>query len=402
MNANSTAARGYEAHGAASTRSAVGFSGYRYAAPAAADRPSTPGRSRWSANGSSPKTRESTLTPYQGRAATPRAAANRISNSSFYDNVGDDQYDCAANRSAAANSNDTNNGPTLVSAHYQRPSSYQSSTSSRTRTPPATSSRRRDEETHIASQHNSTSATVNSNSSGASFMTQVSKTAAASNAYSHSSTSYTSNKVAPKYSDYANVKHPAHAHSREPLLPYYFAAHRNRHLLVLDLDETLVHASASSPGSYDNSFTVDMDTQRIKIYVKHRPYMMEFLRAAASLFEVCVFTASLSKYADQVMDFIDPRKELITHRLFRQHCTEVDGSYVKDMSILGRPLDNVIIVDNSPVAYLFHPDNAIPVISWFDDMNDTELRSMIPLLEQIARSPNAVQGLSRYNRTKLL
>jgi Dullard-like phosphatase family protein len=199
----------------------------------------------------------------------------------------------------------------------------------------------------------------------------------------------------PRYEDYANVIHPAHKNSGKTLLPYYHSAHRNRHLLLLDLDETLVHASAS-PVPHDVSFTVEMENQSIRIYVKHRPYMIEFLRAAASLFEVGVFTASLSKYADQVLDNIDPHRELITHRLFREHCTQVDGSYVKDLSILGRPMHSIAIVDNSPVAYLFHPGNAIPCTSWFDDPHCTELRNFIPLLERMARSANIMTAIAQH------
>uniref|UniRef100_A0A914VL07 Mitochondrial import inner membrane translocase subunit TIM50 n=1 Tax=Plectus sambesii TaxID=2011161 RepID=A0A914VL07_9BILA len=47
-------------------------------------------------------------------------------------------------------------------------------------------------------------------------------------------------------------------------------------------------------------------------------------------------------------------------------------------------LKRVIIVDNSPASYAFHPDNAVPVQSWFDDQNDTELLEIIPLLERLA------------------
>lgn len=35
------------------------------------------------------------------------------------------------------------------------------------------------------------------------------------------------------------------------------------------------------------------------------------------------------------------------------------GNYVKDLSRLGRELSNVIIVDNSPASYIFHPENAV-------------------------------------------
>jgi RNA polymerase II subunit A small phosphatase-like protein len=35
------------------------------------------------------------------------------------------------------------------------------------------------------------------------------------------------------------------------------------------------------------------------------------------------------------------------------------GNYIKDLSRLGRDVHKVIIIDNSPVSYIFHQDNAV-------------------------------------------
>jgi RNA polymerase II subunit A small phosphatase-like protein len=55
------------------------------------------------------------------------------------------------------------------------------------------------------------------------------------------------------------------------------------------------------------------------------------------------------------------------------------------MSLLGRPMKDVIIVDNSPNAYYFHPENAVPILSWYDDLDDRCLFELIPLLEALAQ-----------------
>lgn len=47
-------------------------------------------------------------------------------------------------------------------------------------------------------------------------------------------------------------------------------------------------------------------------------------------------------------------------------------------------MTDVIIVDNSPIAYLWQPENAIPCTSWYDDMSDTELDKIATLLEKLA------------------
>ena len=65
-----------------------------------------------------------------------------------------------------------------------------------------------------------------------------------------------------------------------------------------------------------------------------------------------MFTASLSKYAEPLFARLDPKK-VAEGLLFREHCTFYNGLFVKDMSRLGRNLEDVIIIDNSPTSYLF-------------------------------------------------
>jgi len=76
------------------------------------------------------------------------------------------------------------------------------------------------------------------------------------------------------------------------------------------------------------------------------------------MFEIVVFTASEAPYANKVLDLIDP-KGFIEHRLFRQHYTQVNGNFVKDLTLLGRPLSDIVIIDNSPVSFAFQPMNGI-------------------------------------------
>lgn len=65
-----------------------------------------------------------------------------------------------------------------------------------------------------------------------------------------------------------------------------------------------------------------------------------------------IFTASLSKYAEPLMLQLDPNN-LCYYKLFREHCTYFNSAFVKDLTRLGRDMRDVIILDNSPVAYLF-------------------------------------------------
>ncbi len=60
------------------------------------------------------------------------------------------------------------------------------------------------------------------------------------------------------------------------------------------------------------------------------------------------------------------------------------------MSQLGRDLKDIIIIDNSPASYIFHPTNAIPISSWFNDTSDTELTDLTPFLEDLAKVDNVL------------
>ena len=73
----------------------------------------------------------------------------------------------------------------------------------------------------------------------------------------------------------------------------------------------------------------------------------QFLAAVGPRFEVIVFTASLAKYADPLLDLLD-KARVVRWRLFREACCPFEGNYVKDLLCLGRPLADSIIVDNSP------------------------------------------------------
>lgn len=128
------------------------------------------------------------------------------------------------------------------------------------------------------------------------------------------------------------------------LLPPQIDLHQGKKTLVLDLDETLVHSTFEPTDDSDLVVPVTIEGGNYNVYVKIRPGLEEFLEEVAEYYEVVVFTASMAKYADPVLDRID-KGRCISHRLFREHCVMHNGAYVKDLARLGRDLANVVIVD---------------------------------------------------------
>ncbi|KAF6234954.1 hypothetical protein HO173_006884 [Letharia columbiana] len=166
-----------------------------------------------------------------------------------------------------------------------------------------------------------------------------------------------------------------------PLQPHF----KGRKCLVLDLDETLVHSSFKILHQADFTIPVEIEGQFHNVYVIKRPGVDQFMKRVGELYEVVVFTASVSKYGDPLLDQLDIHK-VVHHRLFRESCYNHQGNYVKDLSQVGRDLRETIIIDNSPTSYIFHPQHAVPISSWFSDAHDNELLDLIPVLEDLAGS----------------
>ncbi|CAI4045740.1 putative phosphatase SKDI_12G0750 [Saccharomyces kudriavzevii IFO 1802] len=174
-----------------------------------------------------------------------------------------------------------------------------------------------------------------------------------------------------------------HAPGYNTLLPPKLQEFQQKKCLILDLDETLVHSSFKYMQTADFVLPVEIDDQVHNVYVIKRPGVDEFLHRVSQVYEVVVFTASVSRYANPLLDTLDPNGT-IHHRLFREACYNYEGNYIKNLSQIGRPLSETIILDNSPASYIFHPQHAVPISSWFSDSHDNELLDIIPLLEDLS------------------
>ena len=173
-------------------------------------------------------------------------------------------------------------------------------------------------------------------------------------------------------------------------------SHPTKKTLVLDLDETLVH-SQFQPFSTKSDVTleIELEGEIHQIHVLIRPGVQEFLENMSKLYEIIIFTASVSKYAAPLLDILDPKK-FCNFRLYREHCTSINSCFVKELRRLGRDLKNIIIVDNSPMSYALNPENGLPIPTWFDDKNDRELYNLSSVLEFLSFVPDVREYITKF------
>ena len=105
-----------------------------------------------------------------------------------------------------------------------------------------------------------------------------------------------------------------------------------------------------------------------------------------------MFTASLQKYADAVMNEIDPTGSLFEYRLYRNNCTQIKVEnqiyYIKDLRVFKNiSLDDIVIIDNSVLSFAFHLDNGIPILPYYSGTDEKEMKCLVQLLEKLADVP---------------
>ena len=175
----------------------------------------------------------------------------------------------------------------------------------------------------------------------------------------------------------------------------------NKKTLVLDLDETLVHSVGGMEngegGEPQHDFIIQIpqsNNSSHDVHVMVRPHVEEFLQRMSKRFELVIFTASISKYANPLLNIVD-KMGYVPFRLFREHCTLINTAFVKDLNLLGRDAKDIIILDNNPTAYSLNHYNGFPIKSWFDDKNDDELLKICPILEFLSYVPDVREYIKK-------
>ena len=191
---------------------------------------------------------------------------------------------------------------------------------------------------------------------------------------------------------------------------------KNKKILLLDLDETLIHSdffeeleeNKIDSNKYDaiisfytsedpninnnnnNNNITDNNTtddeskddscekvlNKVGIFI--RPKLKEFLEEISKYFLIGVFTAAIPEYADAAINYLDPEEKYIKFKLYRNDCINIgDLVRIKDLKIFGEEnLDKIVLLDNNIYSFSNQLSNGILINSFFNDENDDELSNV--------------------------
>ena len=176
---------------------------------------------------------------------------------------------------------------------------------------------------------------------------------------------------------------------------------QNKKTLILDLDETLLHADIDFNFKFHDDilkFIREETDEEILIPLILRPHLFDFLNFASEHFELVIFTASEKNYADAIIDYIEKEKKYFSKRLYRNNCIYLHPClYIKDLSLVSnRNVKDIVIVDNSMFSFAFNLSNGILISSFFNDKNDSMLLNLSNYLRYLLNAED-VRTVNKEN-----
>ena len=159
-----------------------------------------------------------------------------------------------------------------------------------------------------------------------------------------------------------------------PMKKYY------KYTLVLDLDETLVYLMPNNI-----YLTEDGKISETRHTLIFRPGLIDFLKKMKTIYELVIFSFGTLEYVDNVIKIIEKNEKFFEHVLYRQHATINNGEYIKDLSLLGRNLKNILIVDDISQVFKLQEKNGICIKAFYGDIvgDRNTLKILGKILEKV-------------------
>jgi len=166
--------------------------------------------------------------------------------------------------------------------------------------------------------------------------------------------------------------------------------HRDKNLLILDLDETLIHGT-------EEPLAIPADFRVGPFYIHERPYVREFLSFCRAHFHLAVWSTGSEDYVRDVLDELTDGSNPFEFIWGRNRCTlkreAYDGElcWLKDLKKvrkLGWPLEQVLMLEDTPANLARHYGNVIRIDAFEGAADDTELLQLQPFLLKLATVAN--------------
>ena len=160
----------------------------------------------------------------------------------------------------------------------------------------------------------------------------------------------------------------------------------DKKLILLDLDETLIHAEypikTANINKYDTIIRFKSDDEYEELGIYLRTGVRQFLSFLNCHFNIAIFTASEKVYADTIIRYLDPNKNIFKFCLYRNHCINVnDLICIKDLRIIDNiDIKKTVLIDNNIYSFSSQLNNGILINSFYDDKNDIELFNVLSYL----------------------
>lgn len=185
--------------------------------------------------------------------------------------------------------------------------------------------------------------------------------------------------------------------SKRVYLPELETGSVNKKTLILDMDETLIHADFDY--NYENPdriATFHHEELDVSVPIYMRPGLFKFLETVSENFEILVFTASMKEYADSVLNMLDPENKFFKQRFYRHNCICVKNRvYIKDLRIFAnRKPENIIMVDNSMYSFTNQISNGVLINSFYNDKEDKELFNLLNYLLNYLQNISDVRSVN--------
>ena len=170
-----------------------------------------------------------------------------------------------------------------------------------------------------------------------------------------------------------------------------------RKILILDLDETLIHADFELKYSdHDHLVSFVFQGEAVSVPIIFRPGVNQFLKNISEIFDVYVFTASKREYADAILDYLDCKGELFKRRFYREDCINImNRFFIKDLRLFENcRLEDVVIVDNSLYSFANQLSNGCLISSFYNDREDRELFTLFNYLKKYVCQSDDVRSVN--------